>query len=239
ARDAKISPRSIDVTERIRHLTGPEEADRVLHFLGRAGDPPAAPADRARHQLLGGLRDVLVGASHEAATLIIVEDLHWLDPSTLDLIALIIQALASSPVFLLMTTRPGLSPPWPSTAPVIQLQLGRLEASAIEAVIAYACGDRTLPPAERALIATRCEGVPLFAEELVRAAAELGRADDVPSTLRDALTARLHQLGRSATEVAHVAAVIGREFTPDLVAAAGGLERAAVDRELERLVAAE
>ena len=231
---------SATTAERIRALTGPDEAEQVLHLLGDAAVAPSlAPLERARHQLLGGLRDILVGASHDAPALLIVEDLHWLDPSTLDLIALILRELASVPVFLLMTTRPGFSPPWPAATAVTQLQLGRLESSAIDAVIAHACADRALPAAERALIAARSGGVPLYAHELVRAALELGRAGEVPSTLRDALTARLHQLGPSATGVAHVAAVAGREFTADLIAVAGGLDREAVDRELERLVAGE
>jgi tetratricopeptide (TPR) repeat protein len=227
------------VIDRIRGLTGPDEAEQVLHFLGRAAGPPSVSPDRARHHLLGGLRDVLVGASHEVPALMVVEDLHWLDPSTLDLIALILQDLASSSLFLVMTTRPGFSPPWPGTVAVTQLPIGRLEGPAIEAVIAQACAGRALAAGDRALIAARSQGVPLFVQELVRAALEVGRASEVPSTLRDALSARLHQLGPSTTAVARVAAVAGREFTADAIAAAGGLPPAAVDRELERLVAGE
>jgi serine/threonine protein kinase/tetratricopeptide (TPR) repeat protein len=230
---------SASATERLRALTGADEAERILHLLGRPAQPTAAPPERARHQLLGGLRDVLVGASHEAATLLTVEDLHWLDPSTLDLLTLVIQEATSSSMFLVMTARPGFQPPWPPAAAVTQLRLGRLEAAAIDAVIAHASGDRALSAAERALIVARSEGVPLYAEELVRAALELGRAGEVPSSLRDALTARLHQLGSAATRVAHVAAVAGREFSAELLAGAGGIDRAEVDRELERLVAAE
>jgi len=226
-------------TQRLRAATGPDEAEQILRLLGRPAQASTAPPERARQQLLGGLRDVLLGAGDEAPTLLIVEDLHWLDPSTLDLIALLLREVAASPVFLLMTTRPGFQPPWPLATAVTQLRLGRLDAVAIDAVIAHACRDRVLSAAERALIASRSEGVPLYAEELVRAALELGRAGEIPSTLRDALTARLHQLGSAATRVAHVAAIAGREFTSELIAAVGGLERAAVDRELDRLVAAE
>jgi serine/threonine protein kinase/tetratricopeptide (TPR) repeat protein len=226
------------LADQVRDLAGGDAADHVLHLLGR-GAPPAGPPERARHLLLGGLRDILIGAGDAAPTLIIAEDLHWLDASTLEVIALVIAELALAPVFLVMTTRPGFAPPWPASAPVTQLHLGRLDAAAIDAMIAQAVGDRALPAAERAAIAARCEGVPLYAQELVRAALELGRAGEVPSTLRDALTARLHQLGPEATRVAHVAAVAGREFTAELVATAGGIDRASVDRELERLVAGE
>jgi predicted Ser/Thr protein kinase len=224
------------LAEQIRSLTGPDEAAQVLQFLGIAADPAAAPPERPRQQLLAGLRDVLTGASRDVPTLMIVEDLHWLDPSTLDLIALVLRDLAALPLFLVMTTRPGLQPPWPAAAAVTQLHLGRLEAAAIDTVISQACGDHPLATAERAQIVARSEGVPLYAEALVRAALELGRVADVPSTLRDALTARLHQLGPSATRVARIAAVAGREFTASLIAATGGLDPAAVDRELERLV---
>jgi len=237
----KLDPTSglIAATERLRALTGAHEAEQILHLLGCLPNLPAAPPDRARPKLLEGLRDVLVGSSHQAPILLVVEDLHWLDPSTLDLIALVIKDVSWLPVFLLMTTRPGLQPPWPASAPITQYRLGSLDIAAINTVIANACAGRTLPAAERALIATRAGGVPLYAQELVRAALELGRASEVPSTLRDALTARLHQLGPAATQVAHVAAVAGREFTADAVARASGLDRAAVDQELDRLVAAE
>ncbi len=237
----KLDPTSglVVATERLRALTGAHEAEQILNLLGCLPDPPAAPPDRARPKLLEGLRDVLVGSSNQAPILLVVEDLHWLDPSTLDLIALVIKDVSWLPVFLLMTTRPGLQPPWPASAPITQYRLGSLDTAAINTLIAHACAGRTLPAAERALIATRAGGVPLYAQELVRAALELGHAGEVPSTLRDALTARLHQLGPAATRVAHVAAVAGREFTADAVARASGLDRAAVDQELDRLVAAE
>ncbi|HEX7837530.1 MAG TPA: protein kinase, partial [Kofleriaceae bacterium] len=159
--------------DRIRALTGPDEAEQVLHLLGRPAGHLTAAHERARHQLLCGLRDVLVGGGPDATTLLVVEDLHWLDPSTLDLVALIVQGVASWPVFVVMTTRPGFQPPWPATAGITQLRLRRLEAPEIDAVIAHACRDRALSAAERAVIAARSEGVPLYAEELVRAALEL------------------------------------------------------------------
>ena len=229
----------VAATERLRALTGAHEAEQILHLLGCLPTLPAAPPDRARPKLLEGLRDVLVGSSNQVPILLVVEDLHWLDPSTLDLIALVIKDVSWLPVFLLMTTRPGLQPPWPASAPITQYRLGSLDLTAIHTLITHACAGRTLPAAERALIATRAGGVPLYAQELVRAALELGRAGEVPSTLRDALTARLHQLGPTATQVAHVAAVAGREFTADAVARASGLDRAVVDQALDRLVTAE
>jgi len=237
--DAETAEALAAATERLRALTGPDEVEQILHLLGHPANLPAASPERARHQLLGGLRDLLVGTSQEVPTLLIVEDLHWLDPSTLDLIALVIQDVASSSLFLVMTTRPGVQPPWPTTATITQLRLGRLDASAIDAVIADACADHALPAAERALIAARSQGVPLYARELVRATLELGLAGEVPSTLRDALTARLHQLGPTTTRVAHIAAVAGREFTAELIAGTSGLDRASIDRELDRLVAVE
>jgi class 3 adenylate cyclase/tetratricopeptide (TPR) repeat protein/predicted Ser/Thr protein kinase len=230
-----------DVTllDRIRALTGPGEAELILRFLGRAPHPAAGPPEGARHQLLGCLRDVLIGPSRAAPTLILVEDLHWLDPSTLDLLGLIVKDVAASQLLVVMTARPGGQPPWPAAATVTQLRLDRLADAAIDAVISHACADRALPATERALIAARAQGVPLYARELVRAALELGHIGEVPSTLRDALTARLHQLGSSATWVAQIAAVAGREFTAGLIAQAGGLDRAAVEQDLDRLVAAE
>src|SRR5204862_452263 len=99
------------------------------------------------------------------------------------------QDVAASPVFLVMTTRPGFSPPWPAGAAVTQLHLGRLEAKAIDAVIGHACAERALSPAERAAIAARCGGVPPFAEELVRAAGARRFEEATASAHRAALRA--------------------------------------------------
>jgi class 3 adenylate cyclase len=234
----------------VQLTAGRDEALAVLRLLelpvSLLGDAPAAEPvtpDRARAQLLGGLRDIVLRSADDGPLLVVIEDLHWLDASTLDLVALLVADLSASPIYLLMTTRPGVQPPWPQSAPVTQLQLSRLDAVAIDALIAHASAraGRTLAPREAALIAARSEGVPLYAEELVRAALDVdrGTTDAVPSTLRDALAARLHQLGPLTTRVAHVAAVAGRELTAELVAGAGEIERATVDRELDRLVAAE
>jgi class 3 adenylate cyclase len=233
----------------VQLTAGRDEALQVLRLLdlpvsvlGDVAVEPVTP-DRARAQLLGGLRDIVLRSADDGPLLIVIEDLHWLDASTLDLVALLVADLSASPIYLLMTTRPGVQPPWPQSAPVTQLQLARLDAVAIDALIAHASAraGRTLAPREAALIAARSEGVPLYAEELVRAALDVdrGATDAVPSTLRDALAARLHQLGPVTTRVAHVAAVAGRELTAELVAGAGEIERATVDRELDRLVAAE
>ncbi|WP_437735081.1 TOMM system kinase/cyclase fusion protein [Sorangium sp. So ce1335] len=183
---------------------------------------------------------------------LLIEDLHWADPSTLELLGQLIGEVGSSRVLALFTARPDFAPSW-SPAAVLQIQLGRLDRSEVEQMTTKVTEGRALPAEVVDTIADRTDGVPLFVEELVLAMIETGvliKNDElyalakplaevaIPSTLRDLLVARLDGMGR-AKETAQVAAAIGREFTLDLLSAASPRGDAEAREDLDRLVAAE
>ncbi|WP_437980267.1 TOMM system kinase/cyclase fusion protein [Sorangium sp. So ce117] len=183
-----------------------------------------------------------------------IEDLHWADPSTLELLGQLVGEVGSARVLALFTARPEIAPSW-SPAAVIQIQLGRLGRPEVEQMARKITGGRALPVEVLDTIAVRTDGVPLFVEELVLAMIEAGALVEVategryalakplsevaiPATLRDLLVARLDRLGR-AKETAQVAAVIGREFTFELLCAVSPLGEVEAQQDLDRLVAAE
>ncbi len=169
-----------------------------------------------------------------------IEDLHWSDPSSLELLGRIIAQSAPARVLLLATARPQFTPPWPAGSNMTVLQLARLtKRQAREMVVALA-GD-ALPAEMVEMLVTRADGVPLYVEELTKAVVEPGVArgvEAIPATLADSLMARLDRLS-TAKEVAQQASVLGREFSYPLLAATAGLEEATLRQGLARLVEAE
>jgi class 3 adenylate cyclase/tetratricopeptide (TPR) repeat protein len=199
---------------------------------------PAMSASRRRERLLEVLVDQLVGLARRSPVLVLYEDLHWIDPTSLALLERIIGQIDDLPVLLLMTSRPDGEPHLASHAHLTRMTLNRLNRNAAAAIVARRAGAAALQPEVVTAILARGDGVPLYIEEMTAAIIETGAAaDTVPTTLQDSLMARLDRLG-DAKEVAQIAAVIGREFELELlqaVAGAGAALRDAVDR----LVAAE
>ncbi len=169
-----------------------------------------------------------------------IEDLHWSDPSSLELLGRIIAQGATARVLLLATTRPQFTPRWTAGSNMTVLRLARLtKRQAREMVMAL--GGNALPPEMVEMLVTRADGVPLYVEELTKAVMEPGVArgvEAIPATLADSLMARLDRLS-TAKEVAQQASVLGREFAYPLVAAMTGVEEAALRQGLARLVEAE
>lgn len=195
---------------------------------------------------------LLFEMAEKAPVALVIEDLHWADPSTLELLGQLVAEVGSARVLALFTARPELTPPW-SPAAVLQLQLGRFGRSEVEQMAARITGGRALPAEVLEQIASRTDGVPLFVEELVLTLIETGALMEkdggyalakplseveIPATLRDSLVARLDRLGR-AKETAQIAAAIGREFTFELLHAVSPLHEAEAQEDLDRLVAAE
>ncbi len=183
---------------------------------------------------------------------LLIEDLHWADPSTVELLNQLVGEVAPARVLALFCARPDFAPTWPATA-VRVVQLGRLGRAEVEQIAARVSGGRPLP--ERVLdeVVVRADGVPLFIEELVRSMMESGALVEregrftlaralsevrIPSALRDLLAARLDRLER-ARETAQVASVIGREFSLELLRAVSPLDEASLQQDLDRLIAAE
>ncbi|XXY46115.1 TOMM system kinase/cyclase fusion protein [Sorangium sp. So ce269] len=215
-----------------------------------------APLDVSSQKQRELTRDAVLSLLFEMAekepVALFVEDLHWADPSTLELLGQLVGEVGSSRVLAIFTARPELAPSWPPTA-VLQIQLGRLGRPEVEQMATKVTGGRMLPAEVLDVIASRTDGVPLFVEELVLAMIEAGALTEtderyalakplaemaIPGTLRDLLVARLDRLGR-AKETAQVAAAIGREFTFELLREVSLRTEAEAQEDVERLVAAE
>jgi class 3 adenylate cyclase/predicted ATPase len=212
----------------------------ALHAVPLPEDrqPPPLSREAQRRKTLEALGDWVVGPGHERPVVLLVEDVQWIDPSTAELVARLIEQLAERPLLLLVTHRPDYTPPWTAKAQ-LEIRLERLvddQARRIVEEVAFAAG---LPP-ERALeIVVRAEGVPLYLEELTKAVVETASAPAaVPATLRDSIRARLDRLG-AAKELALLASAIGREFSYPLIAAASPGEEPEVRARLVQLVESE
>jgi class 3 adenylate cyclase/predicted ATPase len=212
--------------------------------------PELAPRPK-KERIFAALLRQFEALSQQQPVLIVFEDLHWIDPSSLELLDLTVERLASLPVLMIATCRPEYRPPWSGLPQVTALSLVRLDARAGAAIIARITGNRPLPTELAAEIVERADGVPLFVEELTRAVieAEIGgdlaiggtlarvpaRSATVPATLHASLMARLDRLGPAAREIAQIGAVIGREFAHELLSAVAAWSRSELEDALDRL----
>ncbi|WP_027668900.1 adenylate/guanylate cyclase domain-containing protein [Rhizobium leguminosarum] len=193
-------------------------------------------------QQLGGIT-----ANHP--TTMVVEDAHWLDPTTAEWLDMLMERLPDLPVLLIVTFRPEFRPPWRGLSHVTALSLGRLERDQGAAIVDRVAGGRTLPSDVKNQILARTEGVPLFVEELTKTILESGLLVDVgnhyrlkgplpslaiPSTLQDSLMARLDRLS-SVKNMAQIGACIGRVFHHRLLAAVAGCDAVRLRDDLENL----
>ena len=181
------------------------------------------------------------------------EDLHWADPSTLELLGLLLDHVPMARLFLVLTCRPEFRPPWAPRSYVTPLPLTRLTSPQIEEMVLRVTGDIPLPAEVIQQIVAKTDGIPLFVEELVKTILEAGLVREdagryvltgplpplaIPATLQDALMARLDRLS-AVKEVAQLGAVLGREFAYELLRAVASLDEATVQRALARLVEVE
>lgn len=191
--------------------------------------------------------------SRRQPVLIVCEDAHWIDPSTQDVFTLLAEHIGCLAVLLLVTFRPEFTPPWTRYAHATQLSVSRLTHRQGEEIIARLAGGKIVPAAIVDQILLNAEGVPLFIEELTKTVLDSGllvESDSryelsgpvpplaIPSTLQDSLTARLDRLA-PVKEVAQVAAVIGREFSFEILIAAADRPAPEVQEALDRLVGSE
>ena len=214
--------------------------------------PHEMSRQQQRERTLGALVDQVARLAARQPVLLVWEDVHWADPTSLELLGLIIDRLQGLPVMAVVTFRPEFTPPWRGYTHVTGLALNRLSRSRCGHLVAGLTGGKALPAIVLDQIAAKSDGMPLFAEELTKAVLESGllREEDdryeldgplpppaIPETLQDSLMARLDRLA-PAKEVAQVAAVIGREFSHELLAAiVPHVEQ--LDEALHQLLAAE
>ena len=208
---------------------------------------------KRKEMTLAALMTMLQSLAAREPALMIFEDLHWVDPSTLDLLTLTVDAVAAMPVLLLMTARPAFSPSWPGHAHATTISLARLGQREVLSLIGNVTGGKALPEDVSRQIAARTDGVPLFVEELTKTILESGllRLSEgrymlegplpplaIPSTLHDSLMARLDRLS-SVREVVQVGGTIGREFSFELLAAVMELPQVRLENAVAELVHAE
>lgn len=198
----------------------------------RYGASTLTPPQR-RSRTLAALIDQLTGLAERKPVLWVVEDAHWIDPTTLELIELALDRVQGSRVLALITSRPTFVASFGSHPVVTRLALNRLGRAATQAIVSRITRGKRLPEALLDEIAAKTDGVPLFVEEMTKAVIESGmlrEGDDayhldgplsalaIPTTLHDSLMARLDRL-QPVREVAQTAAVIGRSFDHRTIAA--------------------
>lgn len=218
--------------------------------LGDRYEPLGLSPEGQRKRTLEAVLSVVLEMADRRPVVFVVDDLQWVDPSTLELLGHLLQQGAGARLFTLMTFRPEFQPPWGQRSYLTQLNLGPLSTRQIEQMVDRLTDGRGLPSRVLAQIVEKADGVPLVVEEMVKMVLESGaesgagqaagplRPLEIPATLRDSLMARLDRLG-SAKEVAQLAATLGREFTHDLVVAVSPWDEVYLQRELNRLVDAE
>lgn len=208
--------------------------------------------ERMKSLALEALFEQLAGLAAQPV-LIILEDAHWIDPSSAELFHLIIDRIQRLPVMALIAYRPGFSPPWTGFPHVTTLSLPNLNRRNSAMLIERVMGGRKLPPEALDHIITRTDGVPLFAEELAKTLVDSGAFElegdsfrltrplpslSIPASLQDSLMARLDRLS-NGKDVAQIAATLGRVFSHDLLEAVSPHDSATLNDALDQLVEAE
>jgi class 3 adenylate cyclase/predicted ATPase len=176
------------------------------------------------------------------------EDLHWADPSTLEVLHLLLAQVPTVRLLTVLTFRPEFTPPWGARSHISQLSLSRLGRHHVSEMVGQVAGAKALPQEILQQIVTKTDGVPLFVEELTKTVMESGFAVGarhaaplplaIPATLHDSLMARLDRLG-PAKEVAQLGATLGREFGYELLRAVSPLDEETLQHGLQQLVEAE
>jgi len=214
---------------------------------------PQLTPQRQKQKTLEVILALLRAHAAQQPVLFIVEDLHWIDSSTLELLTLFIDQGPTARILTLLTGRPEFHPPWSFGAHVTSLTLGRLPPMQAEQMIDRVAGGKHLPAAVRQEVVAKTDGVPLFVEELTKMVLESGllreQADHyellgplpslaIPTTLHDSLMARLDRLP-NAKEVAQLGATLGRAFPYELLQGVSPWDEERLQHALEQLVEAE
>lgn len=210
-------------------------------------------AEQVKTNTLNAIIDCMQCVAQSVPLLLLVEDAHWIDPTTEETLALAIERLRQAQVMILITGRPEYLPGWLNPAQSTRLVLGRLGQRQSARLIDSVIRGKSLPHEVLAQIVKKTDGIPLFIEELTKTVVESGLLEEtldgyeltgplptlsIPSTLADSLMARLDRLA-PAKEVAQVAAVIGRDFERELLREVLGMPDAQLASALDELVRAQ
>ena len=208
---------------------------------------------KRKEKTLAALLALLEGAAAKQPVFITFEDVHWIDPTSLELLAAVVEHMPQLRALLLVTARPEFTPPWPSYPHVTTIPLTRLGRRDGAALVEQVAGGKSLPQEVMNEILARTDGVPLFIEELTKTLLEsqmLQQRDGhyvldrplpslaIPTTLHASLMARLDRLA-PVREVAQIGAVAGRDFHYELLKAVAGLPTDRLEEALDQLVESE
>ena len=237
--------------------TDPEDTALLAELLslpaGGLPLPAALSPQRKKERLLRALLQQLEALARQSPVLMLIEDAHWIDPSSREFLDLTIERTLHLPILLLVTFRPEFQPTWVGRQNVTTLTLNRLSRLELAEMVGRITGGKALPDEVLEQIVERTDGVPLFVEELTRSLLESGLLEEqahgfaltgtvppqaIPTTLQGSLMARLDRLA-PIREVAQVGAVLGREFSYELLAAVAPFSGDELREALDRLVASE
>jgi TOMM system kinase/cyclase fusion protein len=270
----------IDLLERVvlqweREESPQQKLDKVEGFLVQYGLPLAetvplfaallslplssryAPLtispEQQKQRTLHALLTILLRRAAQQSVLFVMEDLHWVDPSTLEFLSLLVDQGPTARILALLTYRPDFNPPWSGRSHLTQVTLTRLPRRQAAELTGRVAHGKALPPAVVAQVVAKTDGVPLFVEELTKMVLESGLLEErddryeltgslpplaIPSTLHDSLMARLDRLA-AVKALAQLGATLGREFAYELLHAVAPWDEDTVHQGLHRLVEAE
>jgi predicted ATPase len=270
----------IDLLERVvlpfdREEAPPQKLSKLEGFLVQYGLPLAQtvpllaallslppPADYApltlspaqqKRQTLQALLTILLCIAAQQPVLFIMEDLHWVDPTTLEFLTLLVDQGPTARILALFTFRPDFSPPWTGRSHLTQVTLNRLPRRQAAELTGRVAHGKALPAEVIEQVVAKTDGVPLFVEELTKMVLESGLLQEraeryeltgplpalaIPATLHDSLMARLDRLA-TVKGLAQLGATLGREFSCDLLQAVSPWDERSLQRGLQQLVAAE
>ncbi|HEY2511370.1 MAG TPA: AAA family ATPase [Polyangiaceae bacterium] len=253
-----LERKAMKLEEGLRGRILPADALPLLgSLLGVPPPPGAAPLNlspqRQRQRTHEAILALLLAMSAQEPVVFVVDDLHWVDPSTLELLGLLIDHGPATGLVCVLTARPDFTPPWTARSHTTQVSLGRLPRPRIEKLVTELAGGKPMPKEVVDQLVTKTDGVPLFVEELTKMVIESSLVKDagdrwvlaaplpalaIPATLRDSLTARLDRLG-DVKATAQLASAIGREFSFELLQAVSPLGEKVLEDQLHKLVECE
>lgn len=255
-RDDSDEVRLAKLTQMLRDTIG-DDAETVAIMATLLSIPftPRFPAlslgaVRQRERTIEIVNQFALRLSRAAPVLLVLEDAHWSDPTTLDALERLLTLLPNERVLAVITARPGFERPWLNQAHVAHLDLTRVPNAAAHDIVARVAGGKAFPSVVADRIVATADGVPLFVEELTRTVIESGQLVDrgdrfelsgsvvdlaIPATLRDSLAARVDRLGQEK-DVAQVAAAIGRTFPAALLGRVIQEDDERLERRIARLV---
>jgi class 3 adenylate cyclase/tetratricopeptide (TPR) repeat protein len=215
----------------------------------RYSAPQITPQQR-KQKIMEALLGVVLGLAAERMVVIIIEDLHWVDPTTIELLGLLLDQAPTSNIFVLLSYRLEFTPPWTPRTHITHISINRLTRKQSGRMVRWIAGNKDLPLSVFNEIIRKTDGTPFFVEELTKMVLESELLKEthehyelakpvsslaIPSTLQDSLMARLDKLG-PAKELAQLSATLGREFAHNLLQAVADSSYDKLNQHLSHLV---